>query len=90
MAFLFGALGALALVSRTGCTDNRNGVHDGGQEIEYTDVDLGVAQRGPHFDVAYSRNVTALVGKTAQLNCRVHDLGNRTSPITHNGAARWG
>ncbi|XP_050352683.1 protogenin B-like isoform X2 [Nymphalis io] len=79
MAFLFGALGALALVSRTGCTDNTNGLSsDGVQELEYTDVDLGLTQRGPHFDIAYSRNVTALVGKTAQLNCRVHDLGNRT------------
>lgn len=62
-----------------GCTDNTNGLSsDGVQELEYTDVDLGLTQRGPHFDLQYSRNVTALVGKTAQLNCRVHDLGNRT------------
>ncbi|XP_063540693.1 zwei Ig domain protein zig-8-like isoform X2 [Cydia strobilella] len=78
MALLFGAL-VLALVGCTGCTDNTNGVNtDSVQELDYTDVDLGLAQRGPHFDVAYSKNVTALVGKTAQLNCRVHDLGNRT------------
>ncbi|XP_063626950.1 zwei Ig domain protein zig-8-like isoform X2 [Cydia splendana] len=78
MALLFGAL-VLALVGCTGCTDNINGVNtDSVQELDYTDVDLGLAQRGPHFDVAYSKNVTALVGKTAQLNCRVHDLGNRT------------
>ncbi|KAJ8717003.1 hypothetical protein PYW07_005543 [Mythimna separata] len=78
-AFLFAALGALALVSRTGCTDNTNGLGtDGVQELDYTDVDLGLTQRGPRFDVPHSKNVTALVGKTAQLNCRVHDLGNRT------------
>ncbi|XP_014204840.1 zwei Ig domain protein zig-8-like [Copidosoma floridanum] len=34
--------------------------------------------RGPYFDPSASQNVTALVGTTAQLNCRVHNLGDRT------------
>ncbi|XP_077294881.1 uncharacterized protein LOC143917272 [Arctopsyche grandis] len=34
--------------------------------------------RGPHFDLAASKNVTALLGKTAYLNCRVKNLGNKT------------
>ncbi|KAJ8935972.1 hypothetical protein NQ318_020846 [Aromia moschata] len=34
--------------------------------------------RGPHFDAAASKNVTALLGKTAYLNCRVKNLANRT------------
>lgn len=34
--------------------------------------------RGPYFDTSASKNVTALVGKTAYLNCRVRNLGNRT------------
>lgn len=34
--------------------------------------------RGPHFDTAASKNVTALLGKTAYLNCRVKNLANRT------------
>ncbi|XP_044737636.1 zwei Ig domain protein zig-8-like [Chrysoperla carnea] len=34
--------------------------------------------RGPYFDTSVSRNVTALVGKTASLVCRVKNLGNRT------------
>ncbi|XP_045502245.1 zwei Ig domain protein zig-8-like isoform X2 [Colias croceus] len=76
VGLLFGVLGALALVTRTGCTDNTNGLTD--MQDGYSDVELGLAQRGPYFDVAYSKNVTALVGKTAQLNCRVHNLGNRT------------
>ncbi|KAI8420456.1 hypothetical protein MSG28_008944 [Choristoneura fumiferana] len=81
MALLFGALGVLALVSHTGCTGNANGLNaDGVQELDYTDVDLGLTQRGPHFDVAYSRNVTALVGKTAQLNC-VMDSASRHSLV---------
>lgn len=34
--------------------------------------------RGPYFDISASRNVTALVGSTAYLNCRVKNLGNKT------------
>ncbi|XP_017111285.1 uncharacterized protein LOC108135152 isoform X3 [Drosophila elegans] len=33
---------------------------------------------GPYFDKAFSKNVTALLGKTAYLNCRVKNLGNKT------------
>lgn len=33
---------------------------------------------GPYFDIANSKNVTALEGKTTYLNCRVKNLGNRT------------
>ncbi|XP_058818799.1 zwei Ig domain protein zig-8-like isoform X2 [Topomyia yanbarensis] len=34
--------------------------------------------RGPYFDLSASKNITALVGKTAYLNCRVKNLGNKT------------
>ncbi|KAL5281390.1 hypothetical protein ACFFRR_005033 [Megaselia abdita] len=34
--------------------------------------------RGPYFDISASRNVTALVEKTANLNCRIRNLMNRT------------
>lgn len=37
--------------------------------------------RGPYFDKVASKNVTALVGKTAYLNCRVRNLGNRSVSI---------
>ena len=43
--------------------------------------------RGPYFDISASKNVTALVGNTAYLNCRVRNLGNRTVSfmfITYN------
>ncbi|KOB74279.1 Uncharacterized protein OBRU01_09534, partial [Operophtera brumata] len=58
---------------------------DGVPEIDYTDVDLGLAQRGPHFDLPYSRNVTALVGKTAQLNCRVSWIRHRDIHLLTSG-----
>ncbi|XP_050524083.1 zwei Ig domain protein zig-8-like isoform X3 [Daktulosphaira vitifoliae] len=42
--------------------------------------------RGPYFDKNASKNVTALVGQTAYLNCRVRNLGNRTvSWVRHRG-----
>ncbi|XP_047021334.1 zwei Ig domain protein zig-8-like isoform X5 [Helicoverpa zea] len=36
------------------------------------------ARLAPSFDAATPRNVTALVGKSAYLSCRVRNLGNRT------------
>ena len=35
----------------------------------------------PFFDASIPRNVTALVGKTAYLTCRVRNLGNRTVSV---------
>lgn len=32
----------------------------------------------PYFDLNSSGNVTAVLGKTALLNCRVKNIGNRT------------
>ncbi|XP_031626355.1 uncharacterized protein LOC116342762 isoform X1 [Contarinia nasturtii] len=42
-------------------------------------LDLDAFKVGPYFDKAASKNVTALLGKTAYLNCRVKNLGNKTS-----------
>lgn len=38
---------------------------------------------GPYFDLAASKNVTALLGKTAYLNCRVKNLGNKTVSVAY-------
>ncbi|GBP25143.1 hypothetical protein EVAR_19625_1 [Eumeta japonica] len=38
----------------------------------------GAGRGAPSFDAATPRNVTALVGKSAYLSCRVRNLGNRT------------
>lgn len=43
------------------------------QELQHTNP-----PDGPYIDESASRNVTSLVGKTAYLNCRVHNLGNKT------------
>lgn len=34
--------------------------------------------RGPYFDISASKNITAIAGHSAYLNCRVRNLGNRT------------
>lgn len=54
--------------------------HDNGFDIENDGDELvqNPLDRGPYFDVVVSKNVTALVGSTAYLNCRVRNLGNKT------------
>jgi hypothetical protein len=47
--------------------------NDGNDELVHNRLD-----RGPYFDVRVSKNVTALVGFTTYLNCRVRNLGNKT------------
>lgn len=44
-------------------------------EIEENFVQMS---HGPYFEPSVSKNVTALVGKTAYLNCKVKNLGNKT------------
>lgn len=39
---------------------------------------VGHRSNAPIFDPSTKRNVTALVGKSAYLNCRVRNLGNKT------------
>jgi hypothetical protein len=57
-------------------------VYQSRRTIAGEDEDLGlptdIGLRGPYFEPSASRNVTALVGKTAYLNCRVRNLGNKT------------
>ncbi|KAF4528639.1 hypothetical protein B566_EDAN017067 [Ephemera danica] len=43
---------------------------------------------GPYFETSASKNVTALVGKTAYLTCRVRNLGNRTRVMDIAGEAK--
>lgn len=58
--------------------DNRNFYNNNNQHNGDADKMNNVLNRGPFFDVSASKNVTALVGKTANLNCRIKQLGNKT------------
>ncbi|XP_035719845.1 zwei Ig domain protein zig-8-like isoform X1 [Vespa mandarinia] len=40
-----------------------------------------LSRSGPYFDKSASKNVTALLGKTTYLNCRVKNLGNKTMTL---------
>ncbi len=48
---------------------------DGGMGVDYGGTDPAKA---PSFDLEFSGNVTAVLGKRAILNCRVRDIGNKT------------
>lgn len=52
-------------------------------EISEADIEPLVIDRGPYFDKSASTNVTALVGKTAYLNCRIRNVGNKTVRSFH-------
>lgn len=49
-------------------------------ELEYNDEDWGknALDRGPFFELSSAKNITAIAGHTAYLNCRVRNLGNKT------------
>jgi hypothetical protein len=42
------------------------------------DYSRNALNRGPFFEESASKNITALAGSAAYLNCRVRNLGNRT------------
>ncbi|XP_070506517.1 SPEG neighbor protein-like [Chironomus tepperi] len=54
---------------------DENSFNDGNENV---DTMQSALNRGPYFDISASRNVTALVGSTTYLNCRVKNLGNKT------------
>lgn len=60
------------------------GVASGGGSGQNS-LSSGAGPRGqPYFDAVAPRNVTALVGKSAYLTCKVKNLGNKTVRLTKN------
>lgn len=55
-------------------------IREAGQE-EKEGRGVREGKEGPTFDTSVPDNLTGLVGKTAYLNCRVKNLGNRTVSI---------
>ncbi|CAL7945057.1 unnamed protein product [Xylocopa violacea] len=49
--------------------------------VHQNSLDDAGSQSGPYFDVSNSKNVTTILGKTAYLNCRVKNLGNKTMTL---------
>lgn len=65
--------------------DNENGFPSETESGDET-ASPNTLNRGPYFDVSATKNVTALVGNTAYLNCRVRNLGNKTVKLQPCGA----
>lgn len=51
---------------------------------EYRRIIKNPLNRGPYFDISASKNVTTLAGRTAYLNCRIKNLGNKTVNLYAN------
>ncbi|KOX69159.1 hypothetical protein WN51_06312 [Melipona quadrifasciata] len=47
--------------------------------VHQNSLDDSSTQTGPYFDISNSKNVTTILGKTTYLNCRVKNLGNKTT-----------
>jgi len=62
-------------IASSGSADHEEDTNGDPTTTRWTD---GSASGGPTFDPTTDRNVTVLVGRTAQLHCRVRNLGNRT------------
>lgn len=70
-----GATSTTTTTSGKGSSSSSAAVADSGSGDE--------PRNGPYIDKAASKNVTALLGKTAYLNCRVKNLGNKTVSACH-------
>ena len=61
--------------------------HSGESQIDFENdiVDEELVRnpldRGPYFELSATKNITALAGNSAYLNCRVRNLGNRTVSV---------
>lgn len=81
--------------SNTHDSDNKNYFNhyqfNNGDDLEHGGSGSGSGggnplNRGPFFDVSASKNVTALVGKMANLNCRIKNLQNKTVGTTNTNS----
>lgn len=54
-----------------------SGEHDADNDIADDELHGNSLNRGPYFEVT-AKNITAIAGQSAYLNCRVRNLGNRT------------
>lgn len=56
--------------------------HSGEADLDNEEVDEefhgNALDRGPFFEVSATKNITAIAGHSAYLNCRIRNLGNRT------------
>ncbi|XP_032691377.1 lachesin-like isoform X2 [Odontomachus brunneus] len=76
VAWLLGAVALAAINNEAHCYSGSSKGSD-----TYQNALEDTTRSGPYFDKSASKNVTALLGKTTYLNCRVKNLGNRTMTL---------
>lgn len=77
--FLFLPVASASQRDSPSSKDNNPGAYGSKQNA----LDLDAFKVGPYFDRAASKNVTALLGKTCYLNCRIKNLTNKTVSALH-------
>lgn len=78
MFFSFLSFSFVASASQRDSTSSRDNNPGAYGSNKQNALDLDAFKIGPYFDKAASKNVTALLGKTAYLTCRVKGIGNKT------------
>ncbi|XP_070154300.1 neurotrimin isoform X3 [Polyergus mexicanus] len=83
VAWLLGAVALAAINNEVHChTMPQGGNGKSGDTYSHTNaLEETARSTGPYFDKSASKNVTALLGKTTYLNCRVKNLGNKTMTL---------
>ncbi|XP_076231071.1 zwei Ig domain protein zig-8 isoform X2 [Calliopsis andreniformis] len=81
-AWLLSAVAFAAINNGAHCyTMLQGGSGKNGNTHQNSLTDSSTTRSGPYFDISASKNVTALLGKTTFLHCRVKNLGNKTMTV---------
>ncbi|XP_076625019.1 zwei Ig domain protein zig-8 isoform X2 [Colletes latitarsis] len=80
-AWLLSAVAFAAINNGAHCYSTLHGSSGKNGNAHKNSLDGSSPRTGPYFDVSASKNVTALLGKTTYLNCRVKNLGNKTMSL---------
>ncbi|XP_011702251.1 PREDICTED: tyrosine-protein phosphatase Lar-like isoform X2 [Wasmannia auropunctata] len=81
VAWLLGAVALAAINNEVHCHNMPYGGSSKNGDTYNQNVLEEATRSGPYFDKSASKNVTALLGKTTYLNCRVKNLGNKTMTL---------
>ncbi|XP_011257711.1 zwei Ig domain protein zig-8 isoform X1 [Camponotus floridanus] len=82
IAWLLGAVALAAINNEVHCHNMpQGGSGKSGDTYNQNALEENARTTGPYFDKSASKNVTALLGKTTYLNCRVKNLGNKTMTL---------
>lgn len=88
--FLFFFVASASQRDSSSSKDNSPGAYGSNKQNA---LDMDAFKIGPYFDKAASKNVTALLGKTAYLNCRVKQLSERNKTVSvlhkYHISTRW-